>query len=211
MTVQEFKDAILRDDIDTVLADILLNDEAKHVTLEQREFVKEKISEKFNVNPESIRIIIVGSAKLGFSISEKSRKELPMLPRYRSFNATSDIDIAIISQPIFELIWNELSDYSFGVPYYPWKSNKLGDYLVCGWMRPDHFPKWVRLRKCDDWWDLFSFLSSRQSLGRRKIRAGLFYNFEQLKTYQSKALQECINYEKLHSLLRIYIKKYLLN
>lgn len=198
MTPEEFKQRIITDSLDTILTDILLSDEAKHVTIDQQNLIRKSLSEKFNVPIDSINLIIVGSAKLGFSISEKKNKiDNSVLPRYRQFSPQSDIDLAIICTPIFEILWNELSKYSFSVPYYPWQSNKFGNYLVCGWIRPDFFPQRVRLRKCDDWWDTFRYLSSRQVLGRRRIRGGLFYNLEQLKTYQSKALLECINIEKL--------------
>lgn len=197
MTPEEFKERLLNDTTENILNDILLGEGDIHVTIEQKRYILKILSEKFSVPLNSMRLIVVGSAKLGFSISEKNIKDSLPLPRYRSFSPQSDIDLAIISQPIFDTIWNELSNYSFGVPYYPWQSNKFGDYMVCGWMRPDHFPKRVRLRKCDDWWDTFRFLSSRQFLGRRRIRAGLFYSFDQLKIYQSKALLECINFEKL--------------
>jgi hypothetical protein len=199
MTPEEFIARIQTDSIDVLLDEVLLCDDAKHVNNSQKEYIKKTISERFGVQLEQIELIIVGSAKLGFSISEKKQKGLPTLPRYRPFSPDSDIDISIISQPIFELIWNELSSYSFGVPFYPWVSNKFGDYLVCGWIRPDHFPKYVRLRYCDEWWDTFRFLSSRNILGRRRIRAGLFYSMEQLKTYQSKALIDCINFENLNN------------
>ncbi|WP_290791837.1 hypothetical protein [Flavihumibacter sp. UBA7668] len=197
MTPEDFIAKIKIDPIEVILDEVLLSDDAMHVTVGQRDFIKKTLSERFGVSLEQIDLIIVGSAKLGFSISEKKQKGFPALPRYRLFSPNSDVDIAIISKPIFEIMWNELSIYSFGMPYYPWVSNKFGDYLVCGWMRPDHFPKHVRLRKCDEWWDTFRFLSSRNILGRRRIRAGLFYNMEQLKTYQSKALIDCINFEKL--------------
>jgi len=103
----------------------------------------------------------------------------------------------VISPQLYEIIWNELSRFSFSQPYLPWDSGKLGDYMVCGWLRPDYFPN-RRLRRCDDWWDTFRRLSSQQRFGRRQVRGGLFYNFKQLKTYQSKALIECIEYEKLN-------------
>lgn len=198
MTPDEFKERLLIDTVETLLTDILVSEDAKHVTIDQRNLIKRSLADKFNVPIESINLIIVGSAKLGFSISEKKNKfDNSILPRYRPFSPQSDIDLAVICTPIFEIIWNDLSKYSFNVPYFPWQSNKLGDYFVCGWMRPDYFPPRVRLRKCDDWWDTFRYLSSRRVLGQRRIRGGLFYNLEQLKSYQSKALLECINIEKL--------------
>ncbi|MEO6285480.1 MAG: hypothetical protein ABIN80_09990 [Dyadobacter sp.] len=195
MTVEEFKEQVRTLDFDEVLNQVLLSEDAAHVEALHTQYIKTRLSEKFHVDIESIRLIVVGSAKLGFSIVEKKRKDLPKLPRYRPFSADSDVDIAVICQPIFKYIWNELSEHSFRAPYYPRQSDRLGDYLVCGWLRPDHFPRNVRLRACDDWWRLFSSLSSQQYLGRRKIRAALFFSIEQLSLYQSKSLRECVNIE----------------
>ncbi|WP_181306552.1 hypothetical protein [Rufibacter sp. XAAS-G3-1] len=197
MTSEDFRKHIVENPFEDVLSKVLLGDYAKHVTAEQLNFIKKKIAEKFKISVEEIEIIVVGSAKLGFSITEKWQKDSKPLPRYRLFGPNSDIDLAIICQPLFELIWNELATYSYNRPRFPWTSEKFGDYLVCGWIRPDHFPKSVILRRCDDWWSIFSFLSSTQFLGRRKIRAGLFFNIEQLGAYQGKALKECITYENL--------------
>lgn len=198
MTPQEFKQLLLTKTVDSILSEVLLSDDAMHVTLEQRMLIKQNLSDRFNVSVETINLIIVGSAKLGFSISEKkSKSDNTIQPRYRLFSPESDVDLAVICTPIFEIIWNELSKYSFNVPYFPWSSKKLGDYFVCGWMRPDYFPTQVRLRRCDDWWDTFRNLSSRRVLGQRRIRGGLFYNLEQLKLYQRKSLLECISIEKL--------------
>jgi hypothetical protein len=196
MTVEDFRELLRTRDFEAVLDEVLLSDDAIHVEPAHMQYIKIRLSERFAVDVASIRLIVVGSAKLGFSIVEKKKKDQPTLPRYRPFSADSDVDLAVICQPIFKHIWDELSEHSFGVPYYPRQSNKLGDYLVCGWLRPDHFPKNVRLRSCDDWWKLFSELSSQQFLGRNKIRAALFYSIEQLSLYQSKSLRDCVNIEK---------------
>lgn len=197
MDVNEFRERIIRDKFDDVLTDVLLSEYAKHVDSTKQEIIKKRIAETYNVNPEDVGLIIVGSAKLGFSIIEKKLPGGAILPRYRSFSGTSDIDIAIISPQIYELIWDELSKYSYNQSWFPWDSDKLGDYMVCGWLRPDFFPKQQRLRRCDDWWDTFRSFSAERKLGRRRVRGGIFYNFEQLKRYQAKALKDCIQYEKL--------------
>ena len=196
MEVTEFRKIILQEKFDDVLTKVLLSGDAKHVNQEKQDFIKTRVAEKYKVNPEDMRLVIVGSAKLGFSISEKKVKGSATLPRYRPFNAITDIDIAIVSPHIYEQIWDELSRFSFNQSWFPWDSGKLGDYMVCGWLRPDYFPTETRLRKCDDWWDTFRLFSSEQKLGRRRVRGGLFYNFEHLKRYQAKSLIDCIQSEK---------------
>ena len=138
-----------------------------------------------------INLWIVGSAKLGFSMTEKHASGGVILPRYRLFSPESDIDVAVVSPALFDILWNELSTYAHRVPRLPWDSKRLGDYLVCGWLRPDCFPENVRLRKCDAWWDLFRRLSADSRFGRRKIRGGLFHSKEHMKRYLRRGLSEC--------------------
>lgn len=196
MDVKDFRARLKTDKIDDILVNVLLSDDAIHCSEENKDFIKGTLANNYRVDKAEVRLIIVGSAKLGFSISEKKMTDGTVLERYRPFRPTSDIDVAVICPRIYELIWTELSFYSLNQPYQPWDSGKLGDYMVCGWLRPDHFPKNKNLRKCDDWWNIFYFLSRQPRLRRRTIRGGLFYNFEQLKYYHSKALRECIDLEK---------------
>jgi hypothetical protein len=138
-----------------------------------------------------VKAWIVGSAKLGFSLTEKRARDGSLLARYRDFSAASDIDVAVVSPRLFDILWNELGAYAHREACLPWNSGALGDYLVCGWIRPDHFPIRVRLRRCDDWWDLFRALSADSRYGRRKVRGGLFHSVEHMKRYQIRALREC--------------------
>jgi hypothetical protein len=114
----------------------------------------------FGAPVERQQVVVVGSAKLGFSISEKRTFGGVGLERYRPFRPESDIDIALVHPFIFDQLWRELSDHSHRSPTMPRDSARLGDYLVYGWIRPDHFPKNVRLRRCDDWWDTFNKMTA---------------------------------------------------
>lgn len=195
MEVNEFRKIILENKIDDILNNVLLSEDAKHVCRDKQNYIALRIAETYNVKIEDIKLIVVGSAKLGFSIIEKIKNK-NVCQRYRAFGPDSDIDIAIISNVIFEIIWHELSKFALSQAVLPWNSDKLGDYLVCGWLRPDFFPKESRLTRCDDWYDTFRKFSSDRTLGRRQIRGGLFFSLEQLKAYQRIALLECILTEK---------------
>lgn len=197
MNVVEFKEIILTKEFDDVLTDVLLSGDAKHCDEKNRKFIKTIITDKYKISEDDINLIVVGSAKLGFSITEKLDKQGNLLKRYRPFRADSDIDLAIVSPRLYSLLWDELSYYSFNQPAQPWDSGRLGDYMVCGWLRPDYFPKRTNLRKCNDWWSVFTFLSAQHRLGRRRVRGAIYYSFEQLKYYQAKGLKDCIEFEKL--------------
>ncbi len=74
-------------------------------------------------------IVVVGSAKLGFSLNPDT------FPR--AFSDTSDIDILVVSQELFDRIWMILLEWS-----YPRRGSDLG--RVEG--------GWARLRRKDVYW-----------------------------------------------------------
>lgn len=192
-TVEEFRAALADADAGAIVDRWLLAPGAKHVESEKIDRIQSRLAAAYGVQIDDTNVWITGSAKLGFSISEKKRKDAPTLPRYRPFGALSDIDVAVVSPPIFDLVWGELARHSHQQPYFPWASGRLGDYFVCGWIRPDHFPKNVRLRRCDDWKDTFRHLSGRY---RRSVKGGLFHSVEHLRRYMSRAVNECIDLEE---------------
>lgn len=197
ITVDAFRQSILDGDLAYLLEEVLLADAAAHVRSEDIQHLRRRLAAKFGAAQDDVSVWVVGSAKLGFSITEKRLRDGTLLPRYRTFSPRSDIDVVVVSPPIFDLIWREVSAYAHRAARLPWDSGPLGDYLVCGWLRPDHFPIRERLRRCDDWWDLFRSLSSDARYGRRKVRGGLFHSSEHVKQYLSRGLDECVARESL--------------
>jgi hypothetical protein len=197
ITIEEFCRRIADRALDYLIDEVLLGDQAAHVSGADTEYLRKALGGTFNVLVKDINVWVVGSAKLGFSITEK---HLPTgtLPRYRAFSPGSDIDVAVISPRVFDLIWAELSTHAHRVPCLPWDSGKLGDYLVCGWLRPDHFPIGPRLRRCDDWGYLFRKLSKDPRYRRHKVRGGLFHSTDHLRQYQARALNECVAVESFN-------------
>ncbi|GAA4256076.1 hypothetical protein GBZ26_13765 [Azospirillum formosense] len=182
---------------------LLSNDEATHVKLQDQEYIQKSVARTYNVNANEVKVCIVGSAKLGFSISEKFENG-HFLPRYRpfrtgsKFDPGSDIDVVVVCPRIFSRLWHELSQYSHDqTPPSPWRYKSLGDYLVNGWLRPDHFPKSANLRRCDDWWNCFRQLSVEPRFNRRKVRGGIFHSDTHVQQYYIKAIRECARAEEL--------------
>jgi hypothetical protein len=194
ITLDEFKARCATDAAEDIVDEVLLADDAAHVSDENRAHLLNGLATIYGVDQASIRIWIVGSAKLGFSTVEK-KKGGKVLPRYRTFSALSDIDTAVVSPEIFRIIWNELSIYAHGRPWMPWNSRELGDYMVYGWLRPDYFPR-RHVRKCIDWWDQFRRFSADPRFGRRSVRGGLFYSVDDLRRYQRRSVLECIHIEQ---------------
>lgn len=191
MTADELKEQLLMSDIENFVDNVILGAPSPHFSIEQIEYVCRTLSAKFGAELEPEFVFVVGSAKLGYGLFEKTTRMGETLPAFRPFRPDSDIDIAIACPALFEAIWNELSVYANAQPWMPWNSRKLGDYMIYGWLRPDHFPKGARLRRCDDWWDAFSSLSADSRLGRRTIRGALYHSKDHLRRYQIRGLNQC--------------------
>ncbi len=142
--------------------------------------LRAKVGAKFNVHPNEV--IVVGSAKLGFSIAPQKR--------YQHFGDKSDIDVAIVSSALFDSFWKNV--------YNLWKEKVLWDtetdfkkYLFQGWIRPDKLPNSKNFLIGDDWWEFFRTLTSSGEFGPYKIRGALYKDYDYLQGYQNFAVQYC--------------------
>jgi hypothetical protein len=194
-TVADFRRSLIGADVLHIVDTFLLSAGAAHVSNENLNHIANALAATYGVSSNQVEIVITGSAKLGFSISEK-RRGGSTLSRYRTFSADSDIDVAVISAPIFDAMWHGLSSYYHQTPWFPQDTGRLGDYLVSGWLRPDHFPKHVRLPRCDAWWNTFRRLSANTRFQRRRVNGGAFNSREHLRQYLSRAVRECISIEE---------------
>jgi hypothetical protein len=191
MSPDEFKALIPQLSDSEIVSQVILAGSAVHVSESNITYLIRRIAESFGVNKEEVRLHIVGSAKLGFSLSEKRKRDGRTLPRYRPFCDKSDIDVAIVCTSIFSMLWADLSAYAYRkARIMPWDSRKLGHYLVHGWLRPDHFPG-VRLPRCDLWKDTFMSFSSDRRFNWRSVRGGLFYSEADMVSYYSRSVREC--------------------
>lgn len=153
-------------------------------------------------------VLIVGSAKMGFSL--KSEKFTKFDEKYRRTSLKrnmSDIDIAIVNRRLFdrqsEVVYQVSCHFSDDWIYQNWKHNMYYDddkkimmkgieslfhsyvkYLARGWFRMDFLPNLylseLPWRPIGDAW--------YQSLGR-KISIGLYSDWYYLKHYQMDNLQ----------------------
>lgn len=169
ISVDQFKERLRSDTLQDIADELLLADGAEHVTDDQCQLIRQKLSDSYHLDGDAIRIVITGSAKLGFSIIEKKDQDGTLRPRYRPFDYRSDVDVAILSSKLFDLIWFELSAFAARRPWFPLESRKLGPYLISVWLRPDHFPHSSSLPNCRKWFPIFSQLSADIRFGRRKV------------------------------------------
>lgn len=191
MELAQLKDLILTSEPEDFVSNNILTGGCAHFSLGQIEYVRQSISEATGIEIAQDEIYVVGSAKLGYGLFEKKKSGGIVLPAFRKFDPLSDIDIAFASSRLFDLVWDELSSFAVSQPWMPHRMNKLGDYLVYGWLRPDHFPKEARLHNYDRWNDRVRKLGADRHLERRKISGALYRNVDFIRKYQARGINAC--------------------
>ena len=141
--------------------------------------LKHEISEEYHLHPS--QVIMVGSGKLGFSIAPSKR--------YRPFGDESDLDVAIISDVLFDWIWQEVFEHqNINRGYWP-QETKFKDYLFRGWLRPDYLPPSIQY--ASQWFEFFRQLTASSGFGPYKISAGVYKSWLYLEHYQRQAVAQC--------------------
>jgi hypothetical protein len=143
--------------------------------------LKNRVATQFELHISEV--LIVGSAKTGFSIAPDKR--------YRPFGETSDIDVVICSSNLFDTFWKDVFDYWGRGETWPY----LGDfrkYLFRGWMRPDKLPPAASFQRALEWWEFFRSMTSSGDIGPYKINGALYKSWHFLESYQQKCVRDCI-------------------
>ena len=142
--------------------------------------LKTKVAEQFSIHPNEV--LVVGSAKSGFSIAPRKR--------YRHFGDTSDIDVVIVSSSLFDSFWKSV--YHLWNEKIFWESeNDFKKYLFQGWIRPDKLPISKKFTLTDEWWEFFRKLTSSGEFGPYKINGAIYKDWDFLQGYQKYAVQNC--------------------
>ncbi len=145
--------------------------------------LRSEVAKNFELHPNEV--LVVGSAKLGFSIAPKKEYEL--------FNDESDIDIALVSSTLFEKYWRQAYDFKDSVPYWRdyWEGyDEFIASLFYGWIRPDKFPNSEYFPLGKDWWDFFEDIASSGRYGHYDIRGGLYQSYFFLENYQKISIEK---------------------
>lgn len=151
--------------------------EAQVLSRQQHFELRTRIATHFAIHPHEV--IIVGSAKLGFSVKPSRR--------YGYFADTSDIDVAIVSETLFCREWSSLRSFVDSGGY--WENQKrFQSKFFDGWIRPDLLPGDSHT-PARTWWTFFRELTSQ--LGTYKVNAGIYHDWHCLERYQTRAVAEC--------------------
>lgn len=141
---------------------------------------RKRIAENFEVSFHEV--YITGSAKLGFSPHKG-----------KDFDLDSDVDIAIISEKLFEEVMWKVNKFQLDyresrkIPdtYEIKKYHDFLEYTALGWIRPDKLPISFQMRELKDkWFQFFNSLSyGRSEVGNYKVSAGVFKTYQHYESY----------------------------
>jgi predicted nucleotidyltransferase len=152
-----------------------------HENEEKYFFLKQKVANFFNVS--TTKVVMVGSAKLGFSIAPKKL--------WNDFNDESDIDIVVISEDVFDEYWKELLDFNINTKARSEQEDinyrEFLEYFLKGWIRPDLFP--FNYPKKNEWFEFFKSISYGK-YGNFKIAGAIFRNEYFFESYHSRNINK---------------------
>jgi hypothetical protein len=138
------------------------------------------VARRFDLHPNDV--LVVGSGKLGFSIAPKKR--------YRPFGDRSDLDVVIISEKFFDLVWMDVHRYFEQGGFWE-HADDFREYLFRGWIRPDKLPPDQHFDFAKSWWEFFNSLSSSREYSTARIRGAIYKNWYFLEAYQQLAITGC--------------------
>lgn len=178
---KEFKDYLIdeRNTVDRIMNKYLLfgvpyiykDDENTYFEL------KEELSRHFGI--QQTQIYIVGSSKLGFSISPKKR--------FKTIDDDSDIDVAIIDEKLFDRYWKDVYSININLVSRSEDDDKrykrFIDYFFKGWVRPDYLP-W---RMSNEWFEYFKSLYGKYN---RKVAVGIYRDNEFFMGYHRNNIEK---------------------
>lgn len=136
--------------------------------------LKAEIADFFKI--KQTQVYIVGSAKLGFSISPNKR--------FKHFDEESDIDVAVIDSGLFLQYWRKLYKEITDPSLLARSTNEekafieFKNYFFKGWLRPDKFPMKYRT----EWFDFFSGITRKYDY---HVAAGIYRDYEFFSSYNA--------------------------
>lgn len=161
------------------------------ISSDLQEAIAESVAGHFGISRRSV--LVVGSARLGFSVSEK-RTDDGVKPRYRPFTETSDIDVAVIDGELFDEMWRRTFLGFIAKNRYR-DPSETAQFMFKGWFRPDKLP--YKFPERNEWFDFFQKLSEPIHFSEMKINGGSTNRGEFLAAYQRIAFRKCLSELKL--------------
>lgn len=141
--------------------------------------LKQTVAKNFGLHHSAV--IVVGSAKLGFSIAPTKL--------FRHFSDESDIDIVVTSSELYDEFWKDVFDYRARGEYWA-EFESFRRYHFRGWMRPDKLPTAPTFSKSQEWWDFFRKLSASGQFGPYKLAGALYKSWHFVECYHANCFSK---------------------
>lgn len=186
--ILNFRSELLKRDPRDISRRFLTFGSCKRLDDEKYHNLKDKIAQNFGVHPNEV--IVVGSAKLGFSIAPQKI--------YQPFGETSDIDATIVSPYLFDIIWMEVLRYISSAA--AWDTQKeFNKYFIRGWIRPDKLPSSPSFKFTAEWFKFFQHITNSRAYSNYKISCGLYRDWLFLEEYQKGCITKCRQMEAIRA------------
>ncbi len=182
LRIRKFKSDLMQLDPVTIARKYIVLGDCAVIANDKYFKLRQIVSSKFDLHPNEV--LVVGSGKLGFSIAPKKR--------YRAFGNTSDLDVVIVSDILFDTVWKDVHRY-FTTGGYWEHQNEFIKFLFRGWVRPDKLPPDQRFDFARHWWDLFNELSASEEFSAARVRGAIYRSWHFLESYQVIAISDCVN------------------
>jgi hypothetical protein len=196
-TIEEFKIALLTRPLNGIIKEFIFEGDPYvfRNAPTAMQALRDHLSKALSIQPENI--IIIGSAKLGFSLGPDTM--------FRQFSEESDIDVLIVNEKIFDQIWQTILEW-----HYPrrlagldgrdssWDRDRRRN-LYWGWFVPDRikykglsFPQVLKpLRDISTaWFNAFKSLSQVPELSRREVNGRLYRSWSHASLYHLDGLRQ---------------------
>jgi hypothetical protein len=159
--------------------------------------LKEHLAAQLGCSEE--HIAIVGSAKIGFSLSPDTFG--------RPFLETSDVDVVVANERLFDELWALLLDWQYPWHLRKWPQGEQGwglewlEGFIAGWCQPTNilFGGVVRPRSYPPirdfsrrWFDAFKSTATHPELAGRDFQGRLYRSWEHAIRYQVSGLNEVL-------------------
>lgn len=127
---------------------------------------RNELAERLAVQEDALQL--VGSGRLGFSLNAAHL--------LRRFQPSSDLDVVVISSPIFDQAWSELVELETSIGLADEderrKLKRTKENFFQGYLRPDYLPISCQLTR--DWFPKLSARFQSTVASRHEVRAWLF-------------------------------------
>lgn len=196
-SVEEFKELLRRETAETIAEDHVFGGDIYIAREHPRALntLRRHLCPRFRLEEQNV--IIIGSAKIGFSLDPDS------FPR--RFTKNRDIDVLVVSETLFDTFWQTMLKWHYPrrmerLPQsdWDWVMGRRRD-LYWGWFHPDKigyegltFPDVLKpLRDLKTkWFNSFQTLSLYEEFSGRDVNGRLYRTWEHALLYQAGGLRQ---------------------